>query len=61
MNDYEKRLRKSRKRAEIIEAIAVIIVLLVAVGSVVASVFVYKRLFAADIPEWMKWALLFFG
>ena len=60
MTDYEKRLRKSRRRAEAAEVITAIIFLVIVVGSIVASVLVYKQLFAADIPEWMKWALLFF-
>ena len=32
-----------------------------AVSSIALSIFMYKGLFSADIPEWMKWAFVFLG
>lgn len=61
MNDFEKRMRRSRKLAEIAEIITFILFLVISFGSVALSIFVYNGLFASDLPEWMKWAFLIFG
>lgn len=60
MNDFDKRMRRSRRRAEILGAVASILVVVTAFGSVAISIFLYSGLFASDIPEWIKWALLLF-
>lgn len=61
MNDFDERMRWSRKRAEIFEIITFVLVVVMVFGSVALSIFVYNGLFASDLPEWMKWAFLLFG
>ena len=59
--DIEKRMERSRRRFAIFQGIVIAFIAIVAVSSIVLSIFMYKGLFSADIPEWMKWALVFFG
>lgn len=59
--DIEKRMERSRRRFAIFQGIVIAFIAIVAVSSIVLSVFMYKGLFSADIPEWMKWAFVFLG
>lgn len=63
MNGYniEKRMERSRRRFAIFQGIVIAFIAIIAVSSIVLSVFMYKGLFSADIPEWMKWAFVFLG
>ena len=59
--DIEKRMERSRRRFAIFQGIAIAFVAIIAVSSIVLSIFMYNGLFSADIPEWMKWAFVFLG
>lgn len=59
--DIEKRMERSRRRFAIFQGIVIAFIAIVAVSSIVLSIFMYKGLFSADIPEWMKWAFVFLG
>ena len=59
--DIEKRMEKSRRMFAIFQAIVIAFIAIVAVSSIALSIFMYKGLFSADIPEWMKWAFVFLG
>ena len=63
MNRYniEKRMERSRRRFAIFQGIVIAFIAITAVSSIVLSIFMYKGLFSADIPEWMKWAFVFLG
>lgn len=63
MNGYniEKRMERSRRRFAIFQGIVIAFIAITAVSSIVLSIFMYKGLFSADIPEWMKWAFVFLG
>lgn len=57
--DIEKRMERSRRRFAIFQGIVIAFIAIIAVSSIVLSIFMYKGLFSADIPEWMKWAFVF--
>lgn len=57
--DIEKRMERSRRKFAIFQGIVIAFIAIVAVSSIVLSIFMYKGLFSADIPEWMKWAFVF--
>lgn len=59
--DIEKRMERSRRRFAIFQGIVIAFIAITAVSSIVLSIFMYKGLFSADIPEWMKWAFVFLG
>lgn len=59
--DIEKRIERSRRKFAILQGVAIAFIAIAAVSSIVFSIFMYKGLFSADIPEWMKWAFVFFG
>ena len=59
--DIEKRMERSRRRLAIFQGIVIAFIAIIAVSSIVLSIFMYKGLFSADIPEWMKWAFVFLG
>lgn len=59
--DIEKRMERSRRMFTIFQGIVIAFIAIVAVSSIVLSIFMYKGLFSADIPEWMKWAFVFLG
>lgn len=59
--DIEKRMERSRRRFAIFQGIVIAFIAIVAVSSIILSIFMYKGLFSADIPEWMKWAFVFLG
>lgn len=59
--DIEKRMERSRRRFAIFQGIVIAFIAIIAVSSIVLSIFMYKGLFSADIPEWMKWAFVFLG
>ena len=59
--DIEKRMERSRRMFVIFQGIVIAFIAVVAVSSIVLSIFMYKGLFSADIPEWMKWAFVFIG
>ena len=59
--DIEKRMERSRRKFAIFQGIVIAFIAITAVSSIVLSVFMYKGLFSADIPEWMKWAFVFLG
>ena len=63
MNRYEieKSMERSRRMFAIFQGIVISFIAVVAVSSIVLSIFMYKGLFSADIPEWMKWAFVFLG
>lgn len=63
MNRYEieKSMRRNRRMFAIFQGIVIAFIAIVAVSSIVLSIFMYKGLFSADIPEWMKWAFVFLG
>lgn len=63
MNRYgiEKSMERSRRRFAIFQGIVIAFIAIIAVSSIVLSIFMYKGLFSADIPEWMKWAFVFLG
>lgn len=63
MNRYEieKSMRRNRRMFAIFQGIVTAFIAIVAVSSIVLSIFMYKGLFSADIPEWMKWAFVFLG
>lgn len=57
--DIEKRMERSRRKFAILQVVVIAFIAIVAVSSIVLSIFMYKGLFSADIPEWMKWAFVF--
>lgn len=59
--DIEKRMERSRRKFAILQGVVIAFIAIVAVSSIVLSIFMYKNLFSADIPEWMKWAFVFLG
>lgn len=59
--DIEKRMERSRRKFAILQGIVIAFIAITAISSIVLSVFMYKGLFSADIPEWMKWAFVFLG
>jgi hypothetical protein len=59
--DIEKRMERSRRKFAIFQGIVIAFIAVVAVSHIVFSIFMYKGLFSADIPEWMKWAFVFLG
>lgn len=59
--DIEKRMERSRRKFAILKGVVIAFIAIVAVSSIVLSIFMYKGLFSADIPEWMKWAFVFLG
>ena len=63
MNRYEieKSMERSRRMFAILQCVVIAFIVIVAVSSIVFSIFMYKGLFSADIPEWMKWAFVFLG
>lgn len=52
--DIEKMMERSRRRFAILQGVVIAFIAVVAVSSIALSVFMYKGLFSADIPEWMK-------
>lgn len=59
--DIEKSMERSRRKFAIFQGIVIAFIAITAVSSIVLSIFMYKGLFSADIPEWMKWAFVFLG
>lgn len=59
--DIEKSMERSRRMFAIFQGIVIAFIAIVAVSSIVLSIFMYKSLFSVDIPEWMKWAFVFLG
>lgn len=59
--DIEKRLERSRRKFAILQGVVIAFIAVTAVSSIALSIFMYKGLFSADIPEWMKWAFVFLG
>lgn len=59
--DIEKRMERSRRKFAILQGVVIAFIAVVAVSSIVFSIFMYKGLFSADIPEWMKWEFVFLG
>lgn len=59
--DIEKRMERSRRKFAILQGVIIAFIAIVAVSSIALSIFMYKGLFSADIPEWMKWAFVFLG
>lgn len=59
--DIEKSVEKSRRKIAILQGVVIAFIAATAVSSIILSIFMYKGLFSADIPEWMKWAFVFFG
>lgn len=59
--DIEKGMKRSRRKFAIFQGIVIAFIAIVAISSIVLSVFMYKGLFSTDIPEWMKWAFVFLG
>ena len=59
--DIEKRMERSRRKFAILQGVVIAFIVVVAVSSIALSIFMYKGLFSADIPEWMKWAFVFLG
>lgn len=59
--DIEKGMKRSRRKFAIFQGIVIAFIAIVAISSIVLSVFMYKGLFFTDIPEWMKWAFVFLG
>lgn len=62
-NDFniEKRMERSRRKFAILQGVVIAFIAVAAVSSIALSIFMYKGLFSADIPEWMKWAFVFLG
>lgn len=59
--DIEKSMERSRRMFAILRGVVIAFIAIVAVSSIILSIFMYKGLFSADIPEWMKWAFVFLG
>lgn len=59
--DIEKSMGRSRRRFAILQGVVIAFIAITAVSSIALSIFIYKGLFSADIPEWMKWAFVFLG
>lgn len=59
--DIEKMMERSRRKFAILQGVVIVFIAITAVSSIVLSIFMYKGLFSADIPEWMKWAFVFLG
>lgn len=59
--DIEKRMERSRRKFAILQGVVIAFIAIVAVSSIALSIFMYKGLFSADIPEWMKCAFVFLG
>lgn len=54
-------MERSRRKFAILQGVVIAFIVVAAVSSIVLSIFMYKGLFSADIPEWMKWAFVFLG
>lgn len=52
--DIEKRMERSRRKFAILQGVVIAFIAVAAVSSIALSIFMYKGLFSADIPEWMK-------
>jgi hypothetical protein len=59
--DIEKRMERSRRKFAILQGVVIAFIAVAAVSSIALSIFMYKGLFSADIPEWMKWVFVFLG
>ena len=59
--DIEKMMERSRRKFAILQGVVIAFIAIVAVSSIALSIFMYKGLFSTDIPEWMKWAVVFLG
>lgn len=59
--DIEKSMKRSCRKFAILQGVVIAFIAIVAVSSIALSIFMYKGLFSADIPEWMKWAFVFLG
>ena len=59
--DIEKRMERNRRKFAILQGVVIVFIAIAAVSSIALSIFMYKGLFSADIPEWMKWAFVFLG
>nr|DAQ54698.1 MAG TPA: nonstructural protein [Caudoviricetes sp.] len=59
--DIEKRMKRSCRKFAILQGVVIAFIAVAVVSSIVLSIFMYKGLFSADIPEWMKWAFVFLG
>ena len=59
--DIEKRMERSRRKFAILQGVVIAFIAIAVVSSIALSIFMYKSLFSADIPEWMKWAFVFLG
>ena len=60
MCSKHKRLKRIIMKQKLLK-VMIAFIAIVAVSSIVLSIFMYKGLFSADIPEWMKWAFVFLG
>ena len=59
--DIEKSMERSRRKFAILQGVVIAFIAVTAVSSIALSIFMYKGLFSADIPEWMKWAFVVLG
>ena len=59
--DIEKRMERSRRKFAILQGVVIAFIAVAAISSIILSIFMYKGLFSADIPEWMKWGFVFLG
>ena len=59
--DIEKRMERSSRKFAILQGVVIAFIAVAAVSSIALSIFMYKGLFSADIPEWMKWVFVFLG
>lgn len=59
--NIKKSMKRNRRKFAILQGVAIAFIAVAAVSSIALSIFMYKGLFSADIPEWMKWAFVFLG
>jgi hypothetical protein len=54
-------MERSRRKFAILQGVVIAFIAVAAISSIILSIFMYKGLFSADIPEWMKWGFVFLG
>lgn len=59
--NIKKSMKRNRRKFAILQGVVIAFIAVTAVSSIALSIFMYKGLFSADIPEWMKWAFVFLG
>lgn len=61
MNEFDREFNRMKKLIWIFFGIVIAIIIAMTILSVVLNIYYVKGLFNADMPEWLKWAMLAFG